>query len=86
VEEFIRLKPVSRSSDWTYADAILVGSSFPHLDAAGPIRGTAFRLLDETPPFNDSVGQINDRAEIPVEPIHSDRTQAGFLLVPKDEK
>ncbi len=38
----------------------------------------------DTPPFNDSVGQINDRGEIPVDTMHADGTQAGFLLVPKE--
>jgi probable HAF family extracellular repeat protein len=40
----------------------------------------------ETPPFNDSVGQINDHGDIPVVTMHSDGTQAGFLLVPDNER
>jgi probable HAF family extracellular repeat protein len=40
----------------------------------------------DTPPFNDSVGQINNRGEIPIVTMHADGTQAGFLLVPLDEK
>jgi len=39
----------------------------------------------DTPPFNDGVGQINDRGEVPVDTMHPDGTQAGFLLIPKDE-
>lgn len=38
-----------------------------------------------TAPFNDSVGQINDHGDIPVDTLNSDGSQSAFLLMRKDD-